>query len=333
MRNILHLKSALLALLALGVIALHPPTASAADSPRIPVVLDSDIGDDIDDTWALAMLLKSPEFDLKLVTTTCGKSEYRAKIVAKLLTVAGRTDVAVGQGAGGTTGTGGQQAWVADYKLDGYAGKVHKDGVGALIQLINDSANKTPITIIAIGPLHTVAAALERDPSIAGKANFVGMHGSVRKGYDNNAKPAVEYNMTNVPASKKVFTAAWRSMAITPLDTCGLVRLSGDRFAKLKESNDEVVKAVLENYRIWSKKNQLSELKGSSILFDTAAVYLAGSSKPLMKLEDLNISVGDKGMTLIDPAGAKMAVATSWTDLDGYHDYLVTRLTMPVAKP
>ncbi len=331
MRNTLHLKSAFLALLALGVIALRPPTASAADSPRIPVVLDSDIGDNIDDTWALALLLKSPEFDLKLVTTTCGKSEYRAKIVAKLLTVAGRTDVAVGQGAGGATGTGGQQAWVADYKLDSYAGKVHQDGVAALIQLINDS--KTPITIIAIGPLHTVAAALERDPSIAAKANFVGMHGSVRKGYDNNAKPAVEYNMSNVPASKKVFMAPWRSMAITPLDTCGLVRLSGDRFAKLKESNNEVLKAVLENYRIWSKKTDVAELKGSSILFDTAAVYLAGPVKPLMKLEELNISVGDKGMTLIDPAGAKMSVATSWADLDGYHDYLVQRLTMPVAKP
>ena len=34
---------------------------------RVPVILDTDIGGDIDDTWALAMLLKSPELDLKLV--------------------------------------------------------------------------------------------------------------------------------------------------------------------------------------------------------------------------------------------------------------------------
>ena len=34
---------------------------------KIPVIYDSDIGDDIDDTWALAVLLKSPELDLKLV--------------------------------------------------------------------------------------------------------------------------------------------------------------------------------------------------------------------------------------------------------------------------
>ena len=67
----------------------------------IPVILDTDIGDDIDDTWALTMLLKSPLLDLKLVTTTRGKAEYRGKLVAKILTAAGRTDVPVGLGEGG----------------------------------------------------------------------------------------------------------------------------------------------------------------------------------------------------------------------------------------
>ena len=78
---------------------------------KTPVILDTDIGDDIDDTWALAMFLKSPDLDLKLVTTTCGKAEYRAKLIAKLLTAAGRTDIPIGLGEGGLAGTGGQQAW------------------------------------------------------------------------------------------------------------------------------------------------------------------------------------------------------------------------------
>ncbi len=39
--------------------------AQAATRP-MPVILDTDIGDDIDDTWALGLLLKSPELDLKL---------------------------------------------------------------------------------------------------------------------------------------------------------------------------------------------------------------------------------------------------------------------------
>ncbi|UCF42470.1 MAG: hypothetical protein JSV99_07655 [Planctomycetota bacterium] len=39
---------------------------------KMPVIFDTDIGDDIDDTWALALLLKSSEFDIKLVTTEVG---------------------------------------------------------------------------------------------------------------------------------------------------------------------------------------------------------------------------------------------------------------------
>ena len=167
------------------------------------------------------MLLRSPELDLQLVTTTCGKAEYRAKIIARLLTVAGRTDVPIGLGEGGHAGAGGQQAWVEKYKLSDYPGKVHQDGVGAIIDLIERS--RQPVTVIAIGPLHTLAAALDRRPAIAGKASLVGMHGSVRKGYGGKA-PSAEYNVANnVPAARKVLSAPWRQIAITPLDTCGLV--------------------------------------------------------------------------------------------------------------
>ena len=38
----------------------------------IPVIFDTDIGGDIDDTWALAYLLRSPELDLKLLVTDHG---------------------------------------------------------------------------------------------------------------------------------------------------------------------------------------------------------------------------------------------------------------------
>lgn len=311
-----------------GMAELRAATSSPAP---MPVIFDTDIGDDIDDTWALVMLLKSPQFDLKLVTTTTGKAEYRAKLVARLLALAGRTDVPVGLGAGGRDGGGGQQAWVKDYKLSDYAGQVHQDGVKALLDTADALADKgNPVTIIATGPLQTLGEALTRDPSLARKASFVGMHGSVRKGYDNAAKPCVEYNMKFVPGAKKVFSAPWRSAAFTPLDTCGLITLAGPRFQQLKDSSDPLVKALLENYRAWSNKPTVAELTRSSVLFDTVAVYLADSgAKPLLGLETLPIRVDDQGMTLIDPAGARMVVATTWTDLDGYRDYLVKNLLAP----
>ena len=64
----------------------------------IPVILDTDIGFDVDDVWALAFLLRCPELEVKLITTTTGDTHYRARIVAKLLEIAGRTDIPIGIG-------------------------------------------------------------------------------------------------------------------------------------------------------------------------------------------------------------------------------------------
>jgi inosine-uridine nucleoside N-ribohydrolase len=319
-----------------GVAGSASATGSRRKSPvkPIPVILDTDIGDDIDDTWALTMLLKSPRFDLRLVTTTCGKAEYRAKIAAKLLTLAGRTDVAVGLGAGGRDGTGGQAEWVKDYQLGTYPGRIIEDGAQALIDTVDALASQsTPATIIAIGPLQTLDEVLKRAPKVATKASFAGMHGSVHKGYDGNPTPCVEWNMTYLPGAHRAFTAPWRGIAITPLDTCGLVRLRGELFQHLVKSQDPLVRAMLDNYRMWASKASLSELTESSVLFDTVAVYLADPGpKPLLELETLRIKVTDTGMMVIDPAGASMTVATNWTDLAAYERHLVEVLEAPAVK-
>jgi inosine-uridine nucleoside N-ribohydrolase len=309
--------------LAAGARAAGPQTGA------IPVIFDTDIGGDIDDTWALTLLLKSPHLDVKLVTTSNGQAEYRAKIIAKLLTVAGRTDIPVGVGEGGRDGVGGQQPWVKDYKLSDYPGKLYQDGAGAVIDVINRSPR--PVTVISVGPLQTMAEVLKRDPRIATKASFAGMFGSVRKGYDGKSKIDAECNVvSNPPAAQKVLSAPWQHICITPVDTCGLVNLSGQRFQTLKLSDNPSVKAMLENYRIWANKKSIDDLQASSTLFDPVAVYLANpGNKPLIQFETLPIIVTNDGFTRIDPKGKKMLVATSWNDLDGFRDLLVKTLTGP----
>jgi inosine-uridine nucleoside N-ribohydrolase len=311
-----------LAIIGLVVACLQIWMVGAFAQPT-PVIFDTDIGDDIDDTWALVMLLKSPELDLRLVTTTRGKAEYRAKLVARILTIAGRTDIPISLGAGGRTGDGGQKAWVQDYKLQSYPGKVYEDGVNAILELVHNSTR--PVTIISVGPSHTLAAVLERQPDIAPKAYFVGMQGSVRKGYDGGPVCA-EYNVKeNIPAAQSALLARWKKTTITPLDTCGLVKLSGPRFETLVKSSDPLIKALLDNYRIWAKKDNLTQ---SSILFDTVAVYLAyPGAKPLLELEELKINVNSAGFTTIDPNGTGMTVATAWKNLDGYEDWMMNLLT------
>jgi inosine-uridine nucleoside N-ribohydrolase len=232
---------AFLSVLGLAVMGLAVAEEAAAPpkpGAKIPVILDTDIGGDIDDTWALALLLKSPELDLKMVVSDTGDTVYRAKVSAKLLEVAKRTDVAVAVGIRQNQSAGPQAPWVSDYDLAKYPGKVHENGVDALIEMI--MASPQPITLLCIGPVPNIKAALAKQPEIAKKARFVGMHGSVRKGYNGGPKPQPEYNVKqDVKACQAAFTAAW-PMIITPLDTCGIVHLRGDKYRKVAESDDPI---------------------------------------------------------------------------------------------
>jgi len=316
---------------------------SAVRSPQsaipLPVILDTDLCDDIDDTWAIAAMLQSPELDCKLITTAVGNTEEKAKVVAKFLQRVGRTNIAVGIGVKQRDGAHRQTPWAQEYGLASYPGKVHKDGVAVLIDTIMNSP--TRITLIAIGPLPNIAEALKREPRIAEKADFVGMHGSVYRGYGSE-KPDAEYNVkADVEAAKKVFTAPW-PMTITPLDTCGLVVLDGDKYQKVLKKNSPITTNLIENYRVWYKAglkdrkdldeaglNRLVDEKlnsSSTTLFDTVAIYLA-VSKQLVEMEQLPIRITDDGFTRVENGAKMVNCAVKWKDLDGYESWLVERLT------
>jgi len=314
---------------------------SGSGGEKIPVVFDTDIGGDIDDTWALALLVRSPEFDVKLVTTAVDNTRSKAKIVAKFLQTVGRTDIPVGIGIQQNKGSHRQEEWIKRYKLASYPGTVYEDGVQALIDTIMKSPK--PIKLIAVGPLPNVAAALEREPRIAEKAEFVGMHGSVRRGYGGSSEISAEYNVrADVKAAQKVFTAPWK-MTITPLDTCGIVYLRGEKYQKVLKRNSILTRALMENYRAWYKQGILNQHKDlseeevnkrvdeqvnsrSTTLFDTVAIYL-GMSTELVRMEKLGIRVTDDGYTRIDDKAKVINCATEWKDLGVFEDFLVTRLT------
>lgn len=318
------------------ILFLAPVTGTAISAEKstegkIPVIFDTDIGGDIDDTWALILLLKCPELDVRLIVGDHGKPVYRASLIAKLLETAGRTDIPVGVGVGDDRKVEGRQdEWLKGYDLASYPGKVHEDGVQAMIDTIMKSPE--PITLIAVGPLPNIKVALEREPRIAEKARFVGMHGSVRKGYGGNSKISAEWNVrADAKACQTTLSAPW-DITITPLDTCGLVHLRGEKYAAVRDCNAPLIQALVENYRIWWRKGDGHKNdpkradKASSTLFDTVAVYLAFTQE-LCKMETLPIRVTDDGNTVIDPAAKKMSVATEWKDMGAFEDFLVERLT------
>lgn len=297
---------------------------TAEPARKTPVILDTDIGDDIDDTWALAMLLKSPELDVKLIVTDTADTRYRAKIVAKFLEISGRTDIPIGIGliqeSDGPRER--QSLWVKDYNLENYSGLVYQDGVQALIESI--MSNSEPVTLICIGPMPNIREALEREPGIAEKVRFIGMHGCFKRSHNGKEEIIAECNVvSDIAAAQAVFTAPWIDMTITPLDTCGVVRLCSENYKVIKECSNPVTRAVIENYRIWLQ-GRPDEM--SSILFDTVAVYLAFSTD-LLAMKKMGVRVDNRGFTVIDENARRMNVAMDWNNLEKFEELIVERLT------
>ena len=295
---------------------------------KIPVILDTDIGLDIDDTWALGLLLKSPELDVKLITTSSDNTTVKTKLVAKFLERVGRTDIPIGIGLEENRKKGWQYPWIKDYDLSQYPGTIYNNAAEMICSTITES--NTPITLIAVGPLGTVAESLKMNPDITDNSRFVGMHGSIREGYWGSNKQNKEYNVKkNIKACKEVFQAPWEK-TITPLDTCREIRLTGLLLDRFMKSDNSVVNSIKENYSIWKKKilvKLIMEKKDhTSTLFDTVAIYL-GFSEELLNIEELKIEVTDSGLTQISDKGSLIRCATSWKDVQAFKELLVDRLT------
>ncbi len=296
-----------------------------------PVIFDTDIGNDIDDTWALGYLLCLDELDLKLVLTDYGDTKGKAKIAAKFLETVGRTDVAIGFGEKQSGYVGPQAKWAEGYNLTDYDGEVYEDGIGAVADIVNDATDT--VLLIVAGPCPNIPVLLKRYPDIVKKIKVAAMSGSIRKGYDSVVTPDAEYNVrTNVPAARALYSAGW-DLTIAPLDTSAEVRLSSLRYQKLIESRSLVSQTIREAYRIWNQEGEYGYIPDSHspVLYDTLAVYL-GYEQTYCKMNDLYIQVNEYGFTRIDSNGQLVHVAIGWNDRDKYLDHLVQRLSAGVVN-
>jgi len=102
--------------------------SAAQNGQREKIIIDTDIGDDIDDAFAVALALRSPELQILGISTTFGDTETRAKLVDRMLGEAGREDIPVAVGIHTETKTnfgqrpyadGGQRFWGATFDPSG----------------------------------------------------------------------------------------------------------------------------------------------------------------------------------------------------------------------
>jgi inosine-uridine nucleoside N-ribohydrolase len=295
---------------------------AAGDSAAKPqlVIIDTDIGDDIDDAFAVALALRSPEFHILGVTTTFGNTELRARLLDRYLAAVGRSDIPVAAGPPSKTDNVMTQAAYARRAPE----RSHPDGAAFILDQIRRHPGQ--ITLIAIGPLFTVQAAIERDPATFRKLRrVVMMGGSIERGYDGangeRKPPDAEWNIEQNPAGARALLAAGVPVYMMPLDSTQIHLGTKDREAIFAHGSPLTDQLTLL-YHQWRALNPGHATEPT--LYDPVAVTYA-IRPDLCPVKPMRIEVDDKGFTR-PVEGAPNAQVCLRSDEEGFLGFMLSRI-------
>jgi purine nucleosidase len=284
------------------------------------VIIDTDIGDDIDDAFAIALALKSPELEILGISTTFGDTEARAKIVDRLLGEAGRTDIFVGAGTPTRTTN------VMNQRRYGEGGRFAKPSHPGAADLILEQIRRYPgqITLVAIGPLMNIGALIDKDrPTFLKLKRVVMMGGSIECGYGElwfcpERGPDAEWNIINdIPSAKKLFLSGV-PLYVMPLDSTQL-KLDEAKRAFLFRQGTPITDALTLLYHEWGQQ--------TPTLFDPVTVaYLLNPE--ICPVQPMHIRVDDKGFTRAE-TGTPNAQVCMHSDADAFFRLQIGRLAAP----
>ena len=150
----------------------------------ISLILDTDIGDDVDDAFALAFAARHPKIRLCAVTTVLGDTRWRAALALRLLDELGVSDVPVAAGEPGGAVAG--ITLSGDVVVPLGSDDPRRDPRSAT-RLMADviAAAPPPVWLATIGPATNAAALLAERPEALDRLAGVVMMG----GRDDPANP------------------------------------------------------------------------------------------------------------------------------------------------
>jgi purine nucleosidase len=305
------------AILILGLnLCIKPTLVNAQGTPAAPekIIIDTDIGDDVDDAFALALAVQSPELEILGVTTTFGDTEARAKITDRFLGEVGRAEIPVL--AGKPTATKNPMAQRRYGDASRFTKAPHADAVDFLLDQIRKHPGE--ITLIAIGPLMNVGAAIDKDAATFRKLKrVVLMGGSVRRGYGDmgytaSVPPMPEWNILNdIPSAQKLFTSGV-PLFVMPLDSTQL-KLDEVKRAFLFTQATAVTDQLTILYHLWGQP--------TPTLFDPMTI--AYVLRPdLCPVQPLHIRIDERGFTREEPGSPNAQVCLDSNSEDFFKFYL-----------
>jgi inosine-uridine nucleoside N-ribohydrolase len=214
------------------------------------ILLDTDIGTDIDDAVCLAYLLSHPDCELLGITTVTGEAEKRASLASVLCKAAGR-DIPIYPGAD-LPMQGEQRQPIAQQAAAlprwPHGGDFPKNqGVDFLANTIRSHPNE--VTLLSIGPLTNMGMLFSTYPDVASLlAGFVMMGGN----FDEAGKEAgrVEWNVMGDPlASEITYGAAVPLHRSLGLNVTQQVMMSADEVQS--RFTAPLLRPVMDMAEIW----------------------------------------------------------------------------------
>lgn len=295
----------------------------------VPLILDTDIGGDIDDVLALAFCLRHPDVDLRAVTTVADDTVRRGQWARKILQLAGRDDVEVAAGVGWETSPSGRaSAWPHDghgllgpderYELSA------RDGVSVLLE--------TPgVTISTIGMQSNIAAALDRDPSFAERIPLLAVMGGafapVVVDGGRTLPPSVDHNLCVDPNASLKALGAGIPTLYTPIDITVHARLREHQLEALR-AGDDLCRVIARAIDAWRPTSGMPE--GTvAVMHDPLAVACLVERRFVQTTNaPVTVAMHPDGhvRTFIDPLEGQGAEIVTSVDGDAFCDFWLQTL-------
>lgn len=310
------------------------------------ILLDTDIGSDVDDALALGLVLASPgALQLEAVTTVGADTRLRARLAARILALAGRDGVDVCAGEREPLLRTGRFGWFRhEEAMLGEGPDVPEGTVSdepAPERIVRAAREVPGLELVAIGPLTNLARAVALDPElprrVAGLSIMGGHIRQVRIG-EHVCAPGIDYNLCSDPeASVAVLGAGFATTLITA-DVTLQTWMQSEDLERL-ESRGPLARSLAAQVRIWEPvQRELFTGLGGTVA-ETNVAYLhdpltvqALLDPACLRFETLRIlpTIADGVLrTLeVDPAlgiGAEMRVATE-VDSEAARDAIVEPL-------
>ncbi|MBS7613875.1 nucleoside hydrolase, partial [Candidatus Bathyarchaeota archaeon] len=253
------------------------------------VIFDTDIGDDIDDALALLLALKSPEINVKAVSTVCGDVETRAMLTLRIMEEMGVRDIPVKPGVSKplleSRPTDKPNQAVA---LEGWESRLldrwRSYGMSVadfITSFIEESKGET--VIVSVGPLTNIALALASNPWIVDKARLVMMGGCF-------SRQVAEYNIRRDPEAAGIVFESGIPLTMVGLDVTLKCIMNDKQVEAFKSSKLQEVRFVSKMMDAWMHCTK----SRNPILHDPLAVAVS-FTESFVTVKPMRISMEVRG--------------------------------------